>query len=168
VSTPVASAPNHPPARVPNQPGYATSCLTRAAKATRRQNVHQVDVLAQWVATPRESESQARQRLRSDRATPNVIMNDIRLRGLAIAGGDAAGRRDPYNHAQTARNLKRAVRNAAAEARLIQAEGLDNKSAAAVAASLADALEELHRLQRSLDRRIRREQGRLPKSPPAS
>ena len=92
-------------------------------------------------------------------AKPNVIMNDIRLRGLAVAGSDAAGRKSPHNHAQTARNLKRSLRNAAAGARLIQAEGLDSKSAADVAASLADALEELHRLQRILDRRIRRDQG---------
>ena len=89
-------------------------------------------------------------------AKPNVIMNDIRLRGLGVAGSDAAGRKSPHNHAQTARNLKRSLRNAAAGARLIQAEGLDSESAADVAASLADALEELHRLQRSLDRRIRR------------
>ena len=54
-------------------------------------------------------------------------------------------------------NLKRSLRNAAAGARLIQAEGLDSQSAADVAASLADALEELHRLQRRLDRRIRRD-----------
>jgi hypothetical protein len=56
----------------------------------------------------------------------------------------------------TARNLKRSLRNAAAGARLIQAEGLDSKSAADVSASLADALEELHRLKRRLDRRIKR------------
>jgi hypothetical protein len=92
-------------------------------------------------------------------AKPNVIMNDIRLRGLEVAGRDAAGRKSPHNHAQAARNLKRSLRNAAAGARLIQAEGLDSKSAADVAASLAAALEELHRLQRSLDRRIRRDQG---------
>jgi hypothetical protein len=91
-------------------------------------------------------------------AKPNVIMNDTRLRGLAVAGSDAAGRKSPDNHAQTARNLRRSLRNAAAGARLIQAEGLDNKSAADIAASLADALEELHRLRRSLDRRIRRDQ----------
>jgi hypothetical protein len=90
-------------------------------------------------------------------ARPNVIMNDIRLRGLAVAGSDAVGRKSPHNHAQNARNLRRFLRNAAAGARLIQAEGLDSKSAADVAASLADALEELHRLQRSLDRRIRRD-----------
>jgi hypothetical protein len=42
----------------------------------------------------------------------------------------------------------RSLRNAAAGARLIQAEGLDSKSAADVATSLADALEEFHRLQR--------------------
>jgi hypothetical protein len=89
-------------------------------------------------------------------AKPNVIMNDIRLRGLAVAGTDAAGRKSPHNHAQTTRNLKRTLRNAAAGARLIQADGLDSESAADVAASLADALEELHRLKRSLDRRIRR------------
>jgi hypothetical protein len=28
-------------------------------------------------------------------------MNDIRLRGLAVAGSDAAGRKSPHNHAQT-------------------------------------------------------------------
>jgi hypothetical protein len=85
-----------------------------------------------------------------------VIMNDIRLRGLAVAGTNAAGRKSPHNHAQTARNLKRSLRNSAAGARLLQAEGLDSGSAAHLAAALADALEELHRLQRRLDRRIRR------------
>jgi hypothetical protein len=89
---------------------------------------------------------------------PNVIMNDIRLRGLAVAGTDGAGRKSPHNHAQTARNLRRSLRNAAAGARLIEAEGLDNQAAAEVAASLADALEELHRLKRILNRRIRRNQ----------
>jgi hypothetical protein len=88
-------------------------------------------------------------------AKPNVIMNDSRLRALAVAGSDAAGRKNPHNHAETARNLKRSLRNAAAGARLIQAERLDSKSAADLAASLADALKELHRLQRRLDRRIR-------------
>jgi hypothetical protein len=61
-------------------------------------------------------------------AKPNVIMNDIRLRGLAVAGSDAAGRKSPHNHAQTARNLRRSLRSAAAGARLIQPEGLDSKS----------------------------------------
>jgi hypothetical protein len=90
-------------------------------------------------------------------AKPNVIINDIRLRGLAVAESDAAGRKSPHNHAQTARNLRRSLRNAAAGARLIQAEGLDSKSAADVAVCLADALTELHRLERRLDRRIRRD-----------
>jgi hypothetical protein len=89
-------------------------------------------------------------------AKPNVIINDIRLRGLAVAGSDAAGRKNEHNHAQAARNLRRSLRNAAAGARLIQAEGLDSKSAAEIAASLAGALEELHRFQRSLDRCVRR------------
>jgi hypothetical protein len=99
-------------------------------------------------------------------AKPNVIMNDIRLRGLAVAGRDAAGRKSPHNHAQTARNLKRSLRNVAASARLIEVEGLDSKSAPDVASSLADALEELHRLERSLDRRIRRDKhiGKGPSS----
>jgi hypothetical protein len=85
-------------------------------------------------------------------------MNDIRLRGLAVAGSDAAGRKSPHNHAQTARNLRRSLRHAATGARLVHADGLDNESAYEVACSLADALEDLHRLQRSLDRRIRRDQ----------
>jgi hypothetical protein len=93
-------------------------------------------------------------------AKPNVIMNDIRLRGLGVAGSNPAGRKSPHNHSQTARNLRRSLRSAAAGARLIQAEGLDSESAADVAASLADALDELHRLQRSLDRRVRRDRGR--------
>ena len=66
--------------------------------------------------------------------------------------------KSPQNHTLTARNLKRSLRNASAGARLIQVEGWDSKSAADVAASLPDALEELHRLQRILDRRIRRDQ----------
>jgi hypothetical protein len=46
-------------------------------------------------------------------AKPNVIMTDIRLRGLAVAGSDAAGRKSPHNHTQTVRNLRRSLRNAA-------------------------------------------------------
>jgi hypothetical protein len=92
-------------------------------------------------------------------AMPDVIMNDIRLRCRAVAGSGAAGRKSPHNHAQTARNLRRSLRSAAAGARLIQAEGLDSKSATEIAATLADPIEELQRLQRRLDRRIRRDQG---------
>jgi hypothetical protein len=84
----------------------------------------------------------------------NVMMTDTRLRVLAVAGSEAAGRKSPDNHAQTVRNLRGSLRNAAVGARRIQADGLDSKSAADVAASLADALEQLHRLQRSADRRI--------------
>jgi hypothetical protein len=40
-------------------------------------------------------------------AKPNVIMNEIRLRGLAVAGSDVAGRKSPPNHAQTVWNLRR-------------------------------------------------------------
>ena len=72
-------------------------------------------------------------------AKPNLIMNDIRLRGLAVGGSDAAGRKSPDNHAQTARNLRRSLRTAAAGARLIQAGGLDSKSAADASVSLAEA-----------------------------
>jgi hypothetical protein len=62
-------------------------------------------------------------------AKPNVIINDIRLRGLGVAGSAAAGRKSPHNHAQTMRNLRRSLQNAAAGARLIQVEGLDSRSA---------------------------------------
>lgn len=75
-------------------------------------------------------------------AKPNVIMNDIRIRGLGVAGNEAAGRKSPHSQAQTARNLRRSLRNAAAAAGLIQAEGLDSKSAADIAASLNETLEE--------------------------
>ena len=87
-------------------------------------------------------------------------MNDVRLRGLGAAGSDAAGPKSPHNHAQTVRNVRRSLKNAAVGARVIEAEGLDSKSAADIAASLADALTELHRLERRLNRRIRREQRR--------
>jgi len=56
-------------------------------------------------------------------AKPDVIMNDIRLRRLAVAGNDTGGRKSQHNHAQTVRNLRRSLRNAAAGARLIQPEG---------------------------------------------
>jgi hypothetical protein len=39
-------------------------------------------------------------------AKPRVIMNDNGLRGLAVDGSDAAGRKSPDNHAQTVRNLR--------------------------------------------------------------
>jgi hypothetical protein len=61
---------------------------------------------------------------------PNVIMNDVRLRGLAVARSGAAGRKSLHNHAQITRNLRRSLRNAAVAARLIHAEGLDSKLAA--------------------------------------
>jgi hypothetical protein len=38
-------------------------------------------------------------------AKPNVIMNDKRLRGLAVSATEAAGRKIPPNHAQTVRNV---------------------------------------------------------------
>jgi hypothetical protein len=97
-------------------------------------------------------------------AKPNVIMNDTRLRGLAVARSVAAGRKSPHNHAQTARNLKRSLRNAVAGARLIQAEGLDSNSVPTSRHPLSDALEELHRLKRRLDRRIRRGRRRSEES----
>ena len=74
-------------------------------------------------------------------AKPNVIMNDIRLRGLGVAGSHAAGRKAPHNHAQAVRNLRRTLRNAAGGARLIQVDGLDKKSAAELAAGLADTFQ---------------------------
>ena len=37
-------------------------------------------------------------------AKPNVIMNDTRLGGLVVSSSDATARKNPHNHAQTARN----------------------------------------------------------------
>jgi hypothetical protein len=48
-------------------------------------------------------------------AKPNVIMNDIRLRGLGVAGSDAAGRKSPQNQAQSARKLRGSLQKAAAD-----------------------------------------------------
>ena len=134
---------------------------TRAELTAARRAAHSLAVLglARVLHVPGAyADADAGDRSYPALAKPNVIMNDIRLRGLAVAGTEAAGRKSPHNHAQTVRNLKRSLRHAAAGARLVHADGLDNKSACEVACSLADALEELHRLQRSLDRRIRRDQ----------
>jgi hypothetical protein len=135
---------------------------TRAELTAARRAAHSLAALerARVLHVPGEdADANAGDRTYLVLAKPNVIMNDIRLRGLAVAGNEAVGRKSPHNHAQAARNIRRILRNAAAGARLIQADGLDSKSAAEVAASLADALEELHRLQRSLHRRIRRDLG---------
>jgi hypothetical protein len=90
-------------------------------------------------------------------AKPNVIMNDIRLRGLGVAGSAVAGRKSPTTTPRPLGTLDAPSGDAAAGARLIQVEGLDSKSAADIAASLVDALDELHRLQRRPHRRIRRD-----------
>ena len=91
--------------------------------------------------------------------TAPQVDSTIRLRGLGVAGRHAAGRNTPHNHAQAVRNLSRTLRNAAAGARLIQAEGLDSTSAAELAAGLADTLAALHRLERRLNRRLNRDVG---------
>jgi hypothetical protein len=135
---------------------------TRAELTAARRAAHGLTALgrARVLHVPGEADADAGDRSYLVLAKPNVIMNDLRLRGLAVAGNEAAGGKSPHNHAQTVRNLKRSLQNAAAGARLIQAEGLDTRSADDVAASLAEALEELHRLQRRLDRPIRRDRGR--------
>jgi hypothetical protein len=141
----------------------------RAELTAARRAAHSLADLgrARVLRVPGEADADVGDRNYLVLAKPNVIMNDIRLRRLAVAGSDPAGRKSPHNHAQTARNLKRSLRNAAAGARLVQVEGLDSKSAADVAASLADALVELCRLERRLDRRIRRDQG-VREGPPVS
>ena len=135
---------------------------TRAELTAARRAAHSLSALgrARVFHVPGEADAEAGDRNYLVLAKPNVIMSDIRLRALGVAGSEAAGRKSPHNHAQTARNLKRSPRNAAAGARLVHAEGLDSKSAADVAASFTDALVELHRLERRLDRGIRRDQGR--------
>jgi hypothetical protein len=133
---------------------------TRAELTAARRAAHRLAALgrARALHVPgADADANAGDRTYLVLAKPNVIMNELRLRGLAVAGSDASGRKSPDNHAQTVRNLKRILRNAAIGARLLQADGLDSKSAAEMAVSLADALDELHRLQRGLDRRIRRD-----------
>jgi hypothetical protein len=91
-------------------------------------------------------------------AKPNVIMNDTRLRGLAVAGSDV-----PVGSAPTTTPRRSGTSNGPFEMQplvpSIQVDRLESKSAADVAASLADAIEELHRLERHLDRRLRRDRG---------
>jgi hypothetical protein len=104
---------------------------TRAERNAARRAAHSLGALgrARVLHVPgADADANAGDRSYLVLAKPDVIMNDIRLRGLEVAGSDAAGRKSPHNHAQTARNLKRSLRNAAAGARLIQAEGLDSKS----------------------------------------
>ena len=111
---------------------------TRAELTAARRAAHGLAALgrARVLHMPGEADADAGDRNYLVLAKPNVIMNDIRLRGLTVAGSDAAGRKNPHNHAQTARNLRRSLRKAAAGARLIQAEGLDSKSAIDIAATL--------------------------------
>ena len=98
---------------------------TRAELTAARRAAHSLSGLgrARVLHVPGEADADAGDRTYLVLAKPNVIMNDSRLRGLAVAGSDAAGRKNPHNHAQTARNLRRSLRNAAAGARLIQADG---------------------------------------------
>jgi hypothetical protein len=121
---------------------------TRAELTAARRAAHSLAALgrARVLHVPGEADANVGDRNYLVVANPNVIINDTRLRGLAVAGSDAAGRKSPHNHAQTARNLRRSLRNAAVGARLVQAEGLDSQSATDMAATLADALEELYRL----------------------
>jgi hypothetical protein len=88
-------------------------------------------------------------------AKPNVIMKDTRLRGLAVAGSDAAGRKGP----QQLRPGRSQPGTLAPERsrwcptnpsrRVGQRIGCRRRGI------LADALVELRRLERRLDRRIR-------------
>lgn len=87
---------------------------TRAELTAARRAAHSLAALGRARAhhVP-DAENTARDRTYLVLAKPNVIMNEIRLRGLAVAGGLAAGRKRPPNHAQTVRNLRRTLRNAA-------------------------------------------------------
>jgi hypothetical protein len=50
--------------------------------------------------------------------TAPQVDSTLRLRGLAVAGNDAGGRKGQHNHAQTVRSLKRSLQNAATVLRL--------------------------------------------------
>ena len=68
-------------------------------------------------------------------AKPNVIMNDTRLRGLAVAGSDAAGRKGPPQP-RPGRSQPGTFAPERSRWCPTQAEGLDSELAADVAASL--------------------------------
>jgi hypothetical protein len=81
---------------------------TRAELTAARRAAHGLAALgrARVLHVPGEADADAGDRNYLVLAKPNVIMNDIRLRGLAVAGNEAAGRKSPDNHAQTTRNLR--------------------------------------------------------------
>ena len=87
---------------------------TRAELTAARRAAHGLAALgrAQMLHVPgADADDDAGDRAYLVLAKPNVIINDIRLRGLAVAGSDAAGRKNPHNHAQTVRNLKPDLRH---------------------------------------------------------
>ena len=65
----------------------------------------------------------------------------------------------PRDHAQTARNFRRSLRNAAAGALQFETGGGQQIRSTVVAASLTDALKELHQLQRRLGQHLRHYRG---------
>jgi predicted DNA-binding transcriptional regulator AlpA len=74
---------------------------TRAELTAARRAAHRLAALgrARVLHVPcAEADADAGDRNYLVLAKPNVIMNDIRLRGLAVAGSDAAGRKSPHNH----------------------------------------------------------------------
>ena len=79
---------------------------TRAELTAARRAAHSLAALgrARVLRVPGEVDADAGDRNYLVLSKPNVIINDIRLRGLAVAGSDAAGRKTVHNHAQTARN----------------------------------------------------------------
>jgi hypothetical protein len=90
---------------------------TRAKLTAARRAAHSLAALgrARLLHVPgTDADADAGDRTYLVLAKPNVIINDIRLRGLGVAGSDVAGRKSPHNHSQTARNLRRSLGNAAA------------------------------------------------------
>jgi hypothetical protein len=76
---------------------------TRAELTAARRAAHSLAALgrARVLHVPAEVDADTGDRNSLVLAKPNVIMNDIRLRGLAVAESDAAGRKSPHNHARS-------------------------------------------------------------------
>ena len=103
---------------------------TQAELTAARRAAHSLTALARArvLYAQADADDDARHRNYLVLTKPNVILNDIGLRALAVAGKQRRRSQEHDNHEQIARNLRRSPRSP-----LIQTEGWDRQPAACVA-----------------------------------